>query len=565
MKKSILTAQLILPALITLSVFSYGQKKLETDKAGILVQTEYSKLRKANGYDGISQFDTISKNPVLVYAVTLKNKKFGIIDIYGKEILKPDYEEIAGMYFTNSALSAYHDHFLLKNEKGWAISDYKGKLITPFIYDMLTYEEYDHVGRRLSPEKWPLPIYKDSIFKARQKEDYIYLNIKGEKIQYSQRDDRLQFRTKASPDNYGVPKSLGSAKPFTDNLFQIQSTDGKSLSGVYDKTLRKMILPVEFNYVAFWNKALFLSANRDNGTYAYDLKGNLLSKEPMSYFSQAGNEKTPVILATNKSKKYAVFSKNFKPLTEFIYDYIKPSNYFLNGTIEANGTQERKTVLMNLEGKPIKFNVDYDQLRFKTNEFDDVAEAFISLRKKDKFAIVNHQGKLISDFVYDEILPECFVASDKFSLYEERLMSANHPNRFIYFKKDNKYGIMDNDYKVILNNSYDMIIESILDPYVYIAKDSSGKKKWGVYNVGERKEIIAPQFDTQIKSSDQFFIVNRNGKYGVYNTQGKEVLPIIYDHEISIDKRYNGMYYLSQYGTPIGYMDSLGNLIKSTP
>ncbi|WP_390451787.1 WG repeat-containing protein, partial [Chryseobacterium sp. Alg-005] len=382
-----------------------------------------------------------------------------------------------------------------------------------------------------------------------------------------QRDDRLRSKTKENQDNYGIPKNLGTARPFTDNLYQVNNNiNGKSLSGAYDKSLKKLILPVEFHYVEYWNKALFLSANKDGDTYAYDLKGNKLLKEPMSYFSQGGNEKTPVVLATNKNKKYAVFSKNFKPITEFIYDYISPSNYFLNGIINQNGKQERKTVLMNLDGKPVKFNVEYDELRYKTNEFDDVVEAFLFLRKKDKLAIVNNQGKLISDFVYDEIIPECYVASEKLSLYEELMMQANHPNRFIYFKKDNKYGVMDNNYKVILDNTYDMITESTQDNYIYIAKNISGRNKWGIYNVAERKEILTPQFDTWIKSSDGFFIARKDGKYGIYNGEGKEILPPAYDREIRVNKLYNGLYTLSlEYGLPFAYMDSLGNLIKVEP
>ncbi|WP_390452683.1 hypothetical protein, partial [Chryseobacterium sp. Alg-005] len=191
MKKNIVLRKLILSVLIILPIISYAQQKLETDKSGNLTQAAYSKLKKEKAFDGISQFDTISQNPLLIYAVTLKNNMLGVVDIYGKEIIKNEYEEIAGIYSSNSALPAFHDYFLLKNDKGWAISDHKGKIITPFKYQMVTYEEYKEVGRHKSPKKWPLPIYRDSIFKARLEEKYIYLNVKGEEIQYSQRDDRL--------------------------------------------------------------------------------------------------------------------------------------------------------------------------------------------------------------------------------------------------------------------------------------------------------------------------------------------------------------------------------------
>lgn len=563
MKKNILSVKFISLAFINLAVFSYSQKKLETDKNGNLIKSEYSKLQKEKGYDGISQFDTISLHPVLVYASTLKNNQFGIIDIYGKEILKNEYQAITGMYKSTSPLPEFHDHFFLQKDYKWAIADNYGKIITPFIYETLIYEEHEYIERPASSKRYRVSIYKDSIFKARTDASYIFLNTKGEKIQHTQRqgNDRLQFRTKKNPDNYGVPKNYGIAKPLSDNLFEV-SKDEK-LFGLYDKSLKKLILPVEFTYVALGKNVPFLSANKAEGTYAYDMKGNLILKEPTGYFLEGGNKNTPVIIVNNLNKKAAIYSKSFKPLTDFIYDRVSPYNYFLKGTIEGKTPKEAKTVLMNLEGKPIKFNVAPEDVIFRNNSYDDVNEAFITLRKTNKLAIVNNQGKVISDFIYDEIIPECFVAPGKSGIYEEYFMTANHPNHFIYFKKDNKYGIMDNDYNVILNNTYDMITESMIDNFIYIAKRTSTGLKWGVYNVAERKEIIAPQFDDMIKNSENFFIVNANGKYGIYNIQGKEVLPVQYSSRLSVDKLFNGMYsFYEVYKQPFAYLDSLENIIK---
>lgn len=566
MKKNILSVKLISLIFVNISAFLFSQKKLETDKNGNLIPTEYLKLLKEKGYDGVGQFDTVSLNPVLIYAPTLKDNKFGIIDIYGKEILRNDYQSITGMYKSTSPLAEYHDHFFLQKDNKWAISDNKGTIKTPFIYEALIYDEHEYIERPPGSKKYAVSIYKDSIFKARTETNYIFLNIKGEKIQHTQRqgNDRLQFRTTKNRDNYGVPKEYGVATALNNNLFKVDKDN--MLFGVYDKSVKKFVIPVVFSYIALGRNFPFLWAKKAEGVYAYDFKGNQISKEPTAYFLEGGNENNPAIISVNQNKKAAVYSKNFKQLTDFIYDKIEPYNYFLKGIIEGKTPQETKTVLMNLEGKAIKFNVPPEDIIFQNNEYDDINEAFITLRKNNKLAIVNNQGKVISDFIYDEITPECFIDSSPSGFYDTYSVTSNRPNRYIYFKKDNKYGIMDNNYDVILNNVYDQITESMIGNFVYISKNTPTGSKWGIYNIIERKEIIAPQFDSAIKNSETFFVVSTNGKYGLYDTLGKQVLPLQYSSRLSVDKLFNGMYsFFEIYKQPFAYLDSLGNIIKVNP
>lgn len=164
-------------AFLCLSVPLASQKKLQTDKTGTLLQSEYVKLKKEKGYDGIGKFDTISLNPLLIYAGTVKDNKLGVIDLYGKEILKNEYKQIRGIYNTWTGLPGYHDHFLLQNEKGWAISDYYGSPKTPFIYDHLWFEEYLPVAKRIQPEKFESRILK--ILSSRQnRENLLSISIK---------------------------------------------------------------------------------------------------------------------------------------------------------------------------------------------------------------------------------------------------------------------------------------------------------------------------------------------------------------------------------------------------
>ncbi|KPE52190.1 hypothetical protein [Chryseobacterium indologenes] len=50
---------------------------------------------------------------------------------------------------------------------------------------------------------------------------------------------------------------------------------------------------------------------------------------------------------------------------------------------------------MTLDGKKINFNVDYDEIMYWVNSYEQYSEPFLFLRKKDKLAIVK-EGKVIS-------------------------------------------------------------------------------------------------------------------------------------------------------------------------
>lgn len=552
---------LIVIFLVLSSCLLYSQNQLKINKEGLLTPNQYTELLKEKGLDGISKFDTISYNPLLIYAGTLKNNRIGLIDHYGKKILENDYIEIRGIYNTFTGLPGYHDNLLLRNDKGWALSDNKGKIKTPFEYRTMKFEEYKIVEKRRnsSQQKYPWSIMKDSIIKAYvSKGSYIFLNTKGQKIDHKERPNFINSPEKPVPGNNGIPLSIGVAKHLTGNLYQIKIKKDKDRYGVYDKSLKKIIIPTKFNYVSLGEKLPFLKANADEGQYAYDFKGNLLLKEPANMFTEIGNGKNSAVIVYGKKGKQALFSKNFKPITDFKYDFIRYSDYLVQGVINKDDYSEKTHDIMDLEGKKIKFDIDYDEVIFKTNNYNNTTELFIFLKKKDKLAIVNTEGKIISDFIYDEILAEAFVASDKPALYEDMLMIANHPNYFIYFKKDGKYGIMDNNYKIIADNIYDMMTESIIDSFVYIKKNS----KWGVYDVANRREIITPQFDTHITNSSQFFIVKKDGKFGIYDTSGKEIIPIKYNYGLSAEKLFEGMYcFYKKYDEPIAYLDSMGNII----
>lgn len=536
---------------------------------------------KEKGYDLISSFNKISTNPILLYALTMKNGKLGLIDSSGNEILKNEYNDIVGIEETKSPFYEYHNHLLLKKGKKWALTNISGKLLSKFEYDFISFEKSKKIDERQFPNNRSISIFKDSIFKAYLDPygtKYVYLNLKGEKINFLGRQEQMEeeekqrrslsnqnkeIRLNIKGNNYNIPKELGEAKPYENHLFEVKKVKNKKyLKGIYDTIQKKIIVPIEYDFFQYTpkvSKENYFIVSKNKKKYFLDASGKKINNLSFKNIREIRGSKTSAFVVTNEEGKKAIFDMNFKPITDFLYRYISHSNTLILGTID------KKYTLLNFKGETIKFNVEYDRIILKTNEYKDIVESFHFMSKDGKLAIIDKEGKLASNFDYEKIIPECYVISGNYSLHEEFNMTANHPNRFIYFKKDGKYGIMDNNYNIILDNDYDMILESIFTHFVYLGKKigtNSRKNKWGIYNVKDRKLLVPIQFNSWIYRSDSFFVVHKDNKYGVYDKKGDVLLPLEFEERISVEKLYNGLYSFSFYtkGVPFAYKDSSGKV-----
>jgi hypothetical protein len=442
-------------------------------------------------------------------------------------------------------------------------------------------EESKRIGvRKNKPNaQWKIPIARDSIFKASYDcTDYsckhIYINTKGQKVQfYGRAEEEAYYRKHGnypkrvkSPgikdDNFNIPKELGRGMSYKNDLIKITTKQNdKYYHGIYDTLNKKLIVPIEYTGIRRAGKLPYFFVSKSRNSFILDSLGNKVTDLPLRNAYEIGKKKNKAIIARHQDNNLAIFSKSFEPLTEFIFDNISYSNDLIMG---RNG---KKYHLLDYEGKEVTFKVGYDKIRFKKNEYEDFQESFIYLIKDKKLAIVNEEGKLMSDYEYEEIIPECFVSSGQYSLHEEFNMTANHSNKFIFYKKNGKYGIMNNDYEVFLKNEYDMILESNVVGFVYISKkiktDSSFKTMWGVYDVLNKKEIIPVQYNSRIKNTFTFFLVKEKNKYGLIDKYGNEVFPTVNEKEMEASYIYKGLYCFKRgYNDPFAYMDFTGKIIN---
>jgi hypothetical protein len=163
----------------------------------------------------------------------------------------------------------------------------------------------------------------------------------------------------------------------------------------------------------------------------------------------------------------------------------------------------------------------YDEI-VKVTSPTSSSKEFFKVKQDDKYGVINQEGELV-------IRPE----------YDGIYLRSNESN-WVLTKLNDKYGFAVFDWR---NSSYDVkeIFKPIYDEVVYCADDGypSGyvmvrlDKKWGLVNEGTGQEITGMKYD---KVDDFHFHdgfgatqVTINGKHGLIDKKGNEIIPCKYD------------------------------------
>lgn len=155
-----------------------------------------------------------------------------------------------------------------------------------------------------------------------------------------------------------------------------------------------------------------------------------------------------------------------------------------------NFNTERYT-LEDVKGETI--SAEYDEIQSKKGSF------YIT-KLNNKQGIINENGKILLDNVYDNIYTD---------------------DGFIIVKKDRKKGVYDSDVKLILPIEYDKI--TITDNYIAVTKNG----KLGAFNY-KGEQIIPFEYDLSTITEPTFFRFNKNKKAGVIDLMNNTIIPFEY-------------------------------------
>lgn len=181
--------------------------------------------------------------------------------------------------------------------------------------------------------------------------------------------------------------------------------------------------------------------------------------------------------------------------------------------------------------------IQYDKLNYISRRY----EHYISIEKNKKYGVLNPEGKMILEAVYDDIL---------FDGYRYKV------------KKDKKWGLKNNKGEELIPTCFDKIEDH---EYISHIRVKIGNK-WTVYNwIKDDPCGFKTKYD-DIDYFSRYFVVRENGKFGLLDLDAKEILPFEYDYMSPFFLKYLNAILVGQ-NKKVGVLriDSLGKSHTAVP
>lgn len=247
--------------------------------------------------------------------------------------------------------------------------------------------------------------------------------------------------------------------------------------------------------------------NKDGCTLGNNKGKKLFDLKPYNDIYVSHNFFIAEKIDDDESTRYALIDKNGELLTKFDYsDFTSSKEYvfFLNDDNEYEA--------VNKEGET-KNIYDYDQIYSESEE----SKSFI-VTKNEKFAIADANGKLLTDYDYDNIT----------------LLDKKGPYLAV---SNEKYGLVDIDGKAIVDVNYDYIF-NYADGYISVCNVKNNGENADDYNCGvmdkNGNKIINLKYNYSYVFDDNHIIVGEANDdkivYGLLDKNGKKLLDLKYDY-----------------------------------
>ncbi|HCS20799.1 MAG TPA: hypothetical protein DIW47_09610 [Bacteroidetes bacterium] len=534
-------------------------------------------LIKERGYQALSEFDTVSIDPVLIYAIYFKNNKMGLLDHTGKEITPAIYHGFPGLQKTYGRIQdGYHKHVSVIREGKYGMINLQGKEIVPakFLYISYVQSVDEKSGRyvddyylaQTSDEDRIIITTLGEIGKIPEVEyDEVYDDIVDIDV-YERLEDPLERSGKPYPDYGQVWHStyhpyIVYRNPGLDKCGLMNVETGDTLIPfIYDRMSVNYTHDVQLN---IWDSTSGQGRNRrviKQRQGMADINGRILF-EPVYQSVSRFNDVYQVV---NMEGKMALFSKGLIPLGGFIYG---PKMGSGNGTYMVLQKGE-KWGLVNMKGMAVT-TFDYDGFSFP--EDHDLPARIIIAEKDGKLAVMDFStAKVLTPFTYTLILPECNVESGGYGAVHEAFnFISNRRNRYYFVAtgsvKDSwtpgstKYGIMDTNFVERIPCQFDGIIKCEDRSLVIVKKDDL----WGILNLNTKDFLVPLSLTRQPEEVNyRYFLYPKEGKYGMIDYSGNVVIPFMEEKPFKQEYYYAGLTRVYRYDGYAAFYDGMGNKVE---
>ena len=417
------------------------------------------------------------ENTVLKYK---KNGKFGLIDLDGKEITDPIYDEISAVTYKEGML------FVKQGDKVGVIN-INGVEVIKTEYDSINVDNYYDVNTRYERTGFITCKIGENGYR------YGYINYKGEVVldtEYTEIErvtaieDEKDIYLIAFKD--GQAGLLKNKKVILNHEYEdimyysyndVFIVQRNAKQGVADREGNIKIEP-QYSNISFGG--IYVNATQDDTTIILDLNGNEVND---GYISKVPTKDGQHFIVYGEDGIYKIIDGNGNVVIDRNYTNIEEvdNNYFIVASDRNNG-------IIDLTGKSLvdlKYNsiVELDNTDLLQANISETST--VSLINKNMQVVVTMDEAIID--VQDNYIRLYSETENKYFDYSGNELTAKDlfPDNQLYAKKINdKWGFVDSNGNLKVQNKYDMVTE--FNEYGFAGIKIDGK--WGVIN--QNGEII---------------------------------------------------------------------------
>ena len=441
--------------------------------------------------------DLMYEKSVLKYE---QDGKFGLVNFEGKKITKPIYEEIEGLPYKEGEL-------LVKKDGKYGVINIKGNNLIEIKYDKISVDGY------YTPEnnyKYAGYIISNTTNEGYR---YGYINYDGKILlepEYNElsrvigiTDDENAYILCAKNGQYGIMKNEEQLIP---NEYQsIEYDEGNKLFTI-EKSKKfgianlegSIIVPTEYSQIDI--TGIYLYAKNEQGVTVYNTSGTQANIDTNVAILNTSNEKYKIRIDNTNGTKYGVINEEGEQVIEEKYNYIE---YLFDNLFIVSNEQAKLGVIDDDDNIKIEINNDSLQKIEGTNiiQASVKQEGITKLYSKDMTELCNlKNAKVVVNNNYIKI------SNDEETKYfdkqgKELKNTEVYPNNNLFAKKENeKWGFSDKSGNTVVEAKYDKVTE--FNEYGFAGVKLEGK--WGVVN-SKGEEILAPTY-TLNEEMEPYFI-----------------------------------------------------------
>ena len=458
------------------------------------ILTQYNKAQPIRLQNITS--DLMYEKSVLKYE---KDGKYGLVNLEGKMITKPIYDEIDSLPYKEGEL------LVKQNEKYGVINIAGTKIIEMQFYKI----EVD--GYYTDENGYQYAGYVVSM-KTPEGYRYGYLNDQGKAWLGTEYNDITRVAEIEDPHNsylicakngqYGITKN---ADKILENEYQSIRYDTTNQVFVVEKSKKygianlqgKLVIPVQFRQIDI--TGIYLYAENEQGTTVYNSDGTKASVDSHIAILNTNNEQYKIKINNENGTKYGVVNQEGKQLIEEKYNYVEYlyDDYFIvsneNGKLGIVDDQEIVKVDINHDSLQRIQGTDLVQSTSTENKMTQIYAK--SMEKICEMSNASIEVK--NDFikVYNETETKYFTKEGKVLKNTEV-----YPNNKLFVKvENNRYGFVDYNGNVVVDCQYDKAYE--LNEYGFATVKKDGK--WGAIDENG-KEVVTPIYEIKNQQEPSF-------------------------------------------------------------